>query len=64
MKIVVDKLPNKPQYCPYSRLTENIKGYYWYSCSKGLIACEVDEKGCPFYIDIKTAMKKMMGEDE
>ena len=62
MKIVVDKLQNKPQDCPYSRLTENAKGYYWYRCSKGSIVCEIDKKGCPFYTDIKTAMKEMVGE--
>lgn len=63
MKILVDKLPNKPQDCPKARLNGN-RNFQWYGCSIGSIACEVDKKGCPFYIDIKTVMKEIVGEDK
>lgn len=63
MKIVVDKLPNKPQDCPHSELRGN-RNFRWYGCRVGSIGCEVDEKGCPFYIDIKTAIKETVGEDK
>lgn len=54
MKILVDKLPNKPQDCPHARFKDNAKGYCWYGCSIGQIVCEVDKKDCPFYTDMKT----------
>jgi hypothetical protein len=63
MKIVVDKLPNKPQDCRYAELRGN-RDYQWYGCKVGSIGCEVDKKGCPFYTDIKTAMKEMVGDDK
>ena len=62
MKTVVDKLPNKPQNCPHSEIRGN-RDYQWYGCKVGSIACEVDRKDCPFYVDINTAIKETVGDE-
>ena len=51
MKILVDKMPESPEDCPYSILRENTFGDSWVSCTKGMCVCE-NIKYCRFFTDL------------
>ena len=51
MKILVDKMPESPEDCPYSILRENTLGDSWLSCTKGMCVCE-NIKYCRFFTDL------------
>lgn len=53
MKILVDKMPNSPKDCLFSRYTENGKGNTYYACTRGSIVCPIPNRACPYFTDAK-----------
>lgn len=48
MQILVDKMPEDPEDCPYASYVSNRCGDGWVSCQKASIVCE-DTSKCPFF---------------
>lgn len=56
MKIVVDKMPDHPENCPYKAHRENGVGDKWIGCTLCSIVCE-DTKKCPVFASLPEVSK-------